>query len=602
MHKTLISHALRHNCPAIAIRPHTTIRFYRIRPFKEKRPLALCRREYGLPQPSEHGIEQHVSKNDGAQEEALKVTRPDETCLDEGSKSSTSPESTVTERRQSSFSGEKLNPSALEDHSRATSKDGSSSTWNPIVDVDADEDEEPMYRRLDARPMQFRPFLREVQRIGRITGHHKYGPIRSLDRKLASTQILEDELRWIAKTRPQPNLTREILNILIEDRKIKPRPDHYEALILANCAPEYGSADNVQTILDEMEREGIVMSPSVYYAALMALTVHPDTHLRTTILQRLAQQWVTIPPLYAQLNIVAMVREGQLELATIELENLQQDGMRIETWVWTIYMHAICDQGDYEALLQLCYKLYDLNFPFPRHTLLHALRVASRKASRVESRRFDDAAASLTKWIWYTYVENMHIIPDRGMCTNVLRIAVRTSDVDLAESASVVLENAAAGETTTTPPILAPWERDDLKPTLDSPELLGLDPASSTSASDPPSMDEKQKKKKQQQHEKRVQQDFDPGETVDEERAVAFSTPPDLPSQPLPPRRLPEPVRELLQRVQAGAAERPDHLSDAPRRRNPAVLYKFFRKESGLRGARFDPLLALKEGWNWRKK
>jgi hypothetical protein len=38
------------------------------------------------------------------------------------------------------------------------------------------------------------------------------------------------------------------------------------------------------------------------------------------------------------------------------------------------------------------------------------------------------------------------------------------------------------------------------------------------------------------------------------------------------------------------------------RRKNPAVLYKFFREESGLRGARFDPMLALKEGWDWRKK
>lgn len=312
-------------------------------------------------------------------------------------------------------------------------------------------------------------------------------------------------------------------------------------------------------------------------------------------MQRLAQQWVTLPPLYAQLNIVALIREGQLELATIELENLEQDGTYINTWVWTIYMHALCDQYAFEDLLQLCYKLYDSNFPFQRHTLLHILLIASRRAVR----RDDDAGASVAKWIWSTYVETMHIIPDKSICINVLTIAHRTKDVDMAESVAVVLGNAGAVETTT-PPNLAPWEKEnELTYTLHSPDLLGWNSSSSSSTA------ASSTEREQQEQHVEVNED-DTGGTFDEEKAAAFSTPLDLPSQLLPPRQIPGQANSLLQRIRQSANARRRSevgvLPSVPRRKNPAVVYKFFREESGLRGARFDPILALKEGWNWRKK
>lgn len=323
---------------------------------------------------------------------------------------------------------------------------------------------------------------------------------------------------------------------------------------------------------------------------------------------------MTIPPLYVQLNIVAMIREGQLELATVELEDLQQKGTPIETWVWTIYIHAICDdRHDFDALLQLFYKLHDSNFPFPRHTLLHVLLIASRKGD-------NEAAVPLTKWIWYTYVENMHIIPDKGICINVLHIAARNKDIDLAESVAVVLEDAAAGKATSTPPsLVAPrTKKDRYRLTLDSPELLGFEESSETceksssasSASTDPAPQASPVLQQQttisvhgpgsKAQGGRVAKDKD---AVDEARAAAFSTPPDyLPppsSQPLPPRELSDQALDLLRWVRQQTA---DTVPPERKRKNPAVLYKFFREESGLRGARFDPILALKEGWDWRKK
>jgi hypothetical protein len=93
----------------------------------------------------------------------------------------------------------------------------------------------------------------------------------------------------------------------------------------------------------------------------------------------------------------------------------------------------------------------------------------------------------------------------------------------------------------------------------------------------------------------------------------------------LPPRELSDQALDLLREVRRQTQTQTQTTADADadadgtvslppqsaperrqrqrqRRKNPAVLYKFFREESGLRGARFDPMLALKEGWDWRKK
>jgi hypothetical protein len=83
-----------------------------------------------------------------------------------------------------------------------------------------------------------------------------------------SSQTLEDELRWIARTRPDPKPIQDILRLLVKDRKIKPDSRHYEALVLGNCSAEHGSVDNVKSIMAEMEHEGLAISPSIYYAVL----------------------------------------------------------------------------------------------------------------------------------------------------------------------------------------------------------------------------------------------------------------------------------------------------------------------------------------------
>ncbi|EXJ77065.1 hypothetical protein A1O3_10223 [Capronia epimyces CBS 606.96] len=445
---------------------------------------------------------------------------------------------------------------------------------------------ERKYMRRILGPKRFPPLLREIQRVGQDHKISKTGRLqKSLDRTVISTAILEAELKWICRNHPHPKAVRNILEILIHDRKVKPSAAHYEALILANCFPELGSVKNVKIFLEEMEREGVLIEPSTYYAVLTVLAVHPDTYLRTTIIQQLRKQWVSIPERYALLNVVAMIREGQLELATLEMEKLQQKQTRIPPWVWIIYVHAICDRHDFQALLQLLYKLSDEGFLFPRPTLLHALITASKNDS-----------LDVTKYLWHGYVESMHIMPNEDLCMTVLRLAARYQDVKLAESVAVVLESVA-GDACTTPPSLVdqppPTKHEIMSLTFDSPHLPGLDPqqrpgsdgsgdgsitTSSSSGKRTPSSSE--------------------SEAEVQSLAVAFSSPVPLPhpSSWLRPRKLPEQAVQLLRELGIETSWQ------GRNRRRAGILYPLFKQERGLRGARFDPRLALMQGWDWRKK
>ncbi|KIW93539.1 uncharacterized protein Z519_06144 [Cladophialophora bantiana CBS 173.52] len=495
--------------------------------------------------------------------------------------------------------------------------------------------ERPYMRRL-RKPKRFRELLSEARRYGadstRSMDLNSGRPKKTLIRSALTTAVLEAELRWIAKNTPHARAVRNILKILIQDRKIRPAPDHYEALILGQCFPEYGSVDNVKLILQEMEREGIPLEVPILLAVLTVLAVHPDTNLRTSIVARLAKQQIPIHDTHAHLNTLCLIREGQLELATVELEKLTQktsfiggmNSMPVPKWLWTIYIHAICDvRHDFDALLQLLYRLSDSGFLFPRPTLLHLLFKASEHGD-----------PHVTKFIWYGYVTGMHIIPNEDMCMSVLRLAVREKDVKLAESVAVVLESVA-GNKTTCPPSLedqGPSSRQEAsRLTFDSPELLGHESGAGH----------------QQEHSHSVGNDSDsnikaskntvwpsagPSQSTPPtsslyhaDLATIFSTPPTLPNPsdpPPPPRPLPAEALSLLAELGITGFEATDfdtgrkplslrngklvEYGGRPGRRRRrtlrGILYPLFREEAGLSGARFDPRLALLQGWDWRKR
>ncbi|EXJ69545.1 uncharacterized protein A1O5_07581 [Cladophialophora psammophila CBS 110553] len=514
----------------------------------------------------------------------------------------------------------------------------------PIIKIQGAQDghekptviERPYMRRL-RKPKRFRELLSEAKRYGadstRSIDLNSGRPKKTLIRSALTTAVLEAELRWIAKNTPHARAVRNILKILIQDRKIRPAPDHYEALILGQCFPEYGSIENVKLILQEMEREGIPLEVPILLAVLTVLAVHPDTNLRTSIVARLTKQQIPVHDTHAHLNILCLIREGQLELATVELEKLTQktsfiggsrDNTPVPKWLWTIYIHAICDvRRDFDALLQLLYRLSDSGFLFPRPTLLHLLLKASEHGD-----------PHVTKFIWYGYVTEMHIIPNEDMCMSVLRLAVGEKDVKLAESVAVVLESVA-GNKTTYPTSLedqGPSSRQEVsRLTFDSPELLGHESEAGHQQEHSPSVGN-DSDSDIEASKNAVRPSSGPSETMPPtsslyhaDLATAFSTPPTLPNPsdpPPPPRPLPAEALSLLAELgltgfevtdfDAGGkplsfrngklVERGGRPGRRRRRTFRAILYPLFREEAGLSGARFDPRLALLQGWDWRKR
>lgn len=97
--------------------------------------------------------------------------------------------------------------------------------------------------------------------------------------KPKQTDFLEGKLERIAgKTHDLKN-TMYILHVLVRYRHIRPDVRHYRALILANCDPIHGSADQVRALLGEMEPNGIPLDSATLHAALQVRIVSPASSL-----------------------------------------------------------------------------------------------------------------------------------------------------------------------------------------------------------------------------------------------------------------------------------------------------------------------------------
>jgi len=62
--------------------------------------------------------------------------------------------------------------------------------------------------------------------------------------------------------------TQACANILVKERGEKPNLRLYDALLLANADPEYGSASEVARLLEELAGEGLTPDSATFHAAL----------------------------------------------------------------------------------------------------------------------------------------------------------------------------------------------------------------------------------------------------------------------------------------------------------------------------------------------
>lgn len=156
--------------------------------------------------------------------------------------------------------------------------------------------------------------------------------------------------------------------------------------------------------------------------------MHPDYVLRSSILDSMAKQWMSLTSSMQHFVTASYIREGQLELALQEIEEMQRQKSAVGQWLYGLMIYSLCDVQDFDAVLRLLYAAEDERVDIPTYTLHHILDRAS-----------ECLHVNLTRRIWRDMVEPTYINPATGICYNVLLTAVRAGDTALAESVSKVL-------------------------------------------------------------------------------------------------------------------------------------------------------------------
>ncbi|PYI08270.1 pentatricopeptide repeat protein [Aspergillus sclerotiicarbonarius CBS 121057] len=234
---------------------------------------------------------------------------------------------------------------------------------------------------------------------------------------------LEHRLQERVARHPRVLSATQILRVLILDRHIRPEMRHYRGLIFANSDPERGSPRAVRELLKEMEENGIPADSGTLHAALQVLAVHPDYLLRQEIVRTLRDRWLPLSPAGWHYVVAGLIREHQFELALDHIEQMERKGMMVESWLHSLLIYYLCDFGEFDEVVRLMRSRTSHGLDMSSTLWLYVLDVAST-AFHYET----------TRYIWRQRVELRYLSPDYPLCSNVLTVAARAGDTELAAS------------------------------------------------------------------------------------------------------------------------------------------------------------------------
>lgn len=81
--------------------------------------------------------------------------------------------------------------------------------------------------------------------------------------------------------------------------------------------------------------------------------MHLDYLLRAEILEYMQKRWFALNETGHHDVVIALIREGQLELACDKLSKMRRDGMEIQNWLDDAAVYALTDAGEMEEALQI---------------------------------------------------------------------------------------------------------------------------------------------------------------------------------------------------------------------------------------------------------
>jgi hypothetical protein len=86
---------------------------------------------------------------------------------------------------------------------------------------------------------------------------------------------LHDTLRTVRDESGSYQKTIHLVQYLIKNRGERPNVRHFDALIRANADAERGSAEEVEGLLKEMDKQGIIGDSGLYHSVLMVRSLWP---------------------------------------------------------------------------------------------------------------------------------------------------------------------------------------------------------------------------------------------------------------------------------------------------------------------------------------
>lgn len=93
-----------------------------------------------------------------------------------------------------------------------------------------------------------------------------------------SIKELHDILRTVRDESGSYQKTIQLVQYLIKNRGERPNVRHFDALIRANADAERGSAEEVEALLKEMDKHGIIGDSGLYHSVLMVCSSSAFSH------------------------------------------------------------------------------------------------------------------------------------------------------------------------------------------------------------------------------------------------------------------------------------------------------------------------------------
>lgn len=266
----------------------------------------------------------------------------------------------------------------------------------------------------------------------------KSKPNLNIDLDSATTEELHNHLREIRDLAGAYNHIIDVVQHLIEVRHEKPSLRHFDALIRANADPQHGSAEVVEELLREMDKEGIIRDSGLYHGVMMTLAVHPNHMLRAEVLEEMRERWITLSPTGHCHVVISHLRDREYELALLVLEKMKEGHIPVPGWLYDILIYVFAEAGEHETALQLLQQVAenpDLNPLEPN---------SPDDVGKGLWPYFLDSAAAAYEYesvfyVWRKRVEVGYVRPSDGTLINILNTAALAGDSGLATDALKML-------------------------------------------------------------------------------------------------------------------------------------------------------------------